>query len=390
MFSFVTRCPPLLLSNWILAIDRPSVRSRISPLAQTIPTRVRLGELELNLETGELRALDPSKDKRKTVLREQPFQILKLLVERAGKIVSREEIRRTLWPNDTIVDFDHSISVAVRILRKAFGDAADQPRYIETIASRGYRLLISAECQETSSGAVSRESPQGVPQGDGHLVGTKVSHYRVLAVLGGGGMGMVYRAEDLKLGRQVALKFLPSEVGNDTGALKRFEREAQLTSALNHPNICTVHEIGEHQGQPFIAMELLEGETLRRRLDTSESKRLSLPDLLDLASQVCCALQAAHEKGIIHRDIKPGNIFLTTRGTVKVLDFGIAKLVAHETSTPDGATEPVVGSEGSLRNGKPSTLNGDNTSLTATGAFCRNGGVYVPRTGTQGEPGQSQ
>ncbi len=190
-----------------------------------------------------------------------------------------------------------------------------------------------------------------------------------LPVLGRGGMGMVYSAEDLRLGRLVALKFLPPEVGNDPGALKRFEREAQLTSALNHPNICTIHEIGEHQGQPFIAMELLEGETLRRRLDTSESKRLSLPELLDLSSQVCDALQAAHEKGIIHRDIKPGQYLSDDARHGQSIGLGIAKLVAHETGSPDGTTEPVGGSEGSLRNGKPSTLSGDNTSLTATGAF---------------------
>ena len=315
---------------------------------QALTSRVRCGDFEIDLIAGEICTPD-----RRILLQQQPLQVLKILIGNAGNVVTRDQIKSELWPNDTVVEFDNAINTAIRKLRAVFSDFPDQPKYIETVARRGYRLIMpvvtvdpsadptpAAGTQAGSPDAVSRLSSLSTG-----MTGRTVSHYRVLEVIGGGGMGVVYRAEDLKLGRAVALKFLPEDMGSDQRALERFSREARATSCLDHPNICAIHEFGEHEGHPFIVMPLFEGQTLRDRLEAAD-KPFPLKELLDIAIQVCNGLQAAHEKGIIHRDIKPANIFLTRNGTCKVLDFGLAKLLDFEekAESPAAASGSASGS----------------------------------------------
>jgi serine/threonine protein kinase/tetratricopeptide (TPR) repeat protein len=309
---------------------------------------VRFGSLGLNLETSDLQG-----NGRTIRLPEQQFQILKMLLDREGGLVAREEIRRKLWPRDTVVEFDRSINAAILKLRAALRETSNDDGFIETVPRRGYRFMVPVELS-----ANGQSDAPGSPQRHSPLVGQRVSHYRVLGVLGGGGMGVVYKGEDLKLNRPVALKFLARELSKRPSTLQRLEHEARTASSLNHLNICTIYEIGEHDGQPFIVMEFLEGETLReliaRLVDSGNGAKPPIPlqRLLCYAIQIADGLSAAHARGIVHRDIKPANVFVTNSGTVKLLDFGLAR--QFDNSKSDSANPSTASNRLASRRGETS------------------------------------
>ena len=270
-----------------------------------VPGLFRFGVFEFDLSSRELR-------KGQTRLRvpDQSLAILAMLLERPGELVTRDAIQARLWPHGTVVEFEHSVNSAIKRLRQALLDTASTPRFVETLPRKGYRFIGTLEPSD--------DEPAGITPG------TIISHYRILAECGRGAMGVVYKAEDTQLGRMVALKFLPDELATHQPALERLRREARMIAALNHPGICTMYELGEASGRVFLAMEFLEGQTLRAKGKVSES------ELIDFGVQVCKALEAAHGQGMVHRDIKPDNLFLTKQGVVKLMDFGLAKLVEEE------------------------------------------------------------
>jgi len=277
---------------------------RSSPLL-----RAAFGAFELDVRAGELR-----KHGLKIRLQEQPFQILLMLLERPGEVVLREEIRKKLWPNDTIVEFAPSINAAIQRLRDALGDSADQPRYVETVARRGYRFIGELLGEEPVVEPAQPPAREDIVDAS-DLTGHTISHYRVYEKLGRGGMGEVYRALDTKLGRDVALKVLPEEFARYADRMARFEREAHVLASLNHPNIAQIYGVEERA----LVMELVPGESLKGPLP--------LETALGYARQIAAALEAAHDKGIVHRDLKPANIMITPPGVVKVLDFGLAMVM---------------------------------------------------------------
>ena len=322
-----------------------------------MPDLVRFGPFALNLETADLHG-----SRGCTRLPDQQFRILQMLLERAGGVVSRDEIRCALWPNGTVVEWDRSINAAMLKLRSALRETSDKDGHIETVPRRGYRLLVALEPGGPVSTLLPDSAPKWAPAET--LVGQQVSHYRVVGILGDGGTSVVYRGEDLRLQRPVALKFLSEELARRPSILKRLEAEARTASSLNHPNICTIYDVGDHRGRPFIVMEFLEGETLEEWISRyscstdPDRNRTALRQQVGLAIQIADALNAAHTRGIVHRDIKPANVFVTASGLVKLLDFGLAQVAHHNPSAPERDSVRNIGkaAEGHPTSGTPAYM----------------------------------
>ena len=252
------------------------------------------------LKANQVRTLEP-----------RVFDLLIYLIERPGRVIEKQELFEQIWKQAFVTD--NALTRAVKEIRKAIGDDAAAPRYIETVPKRGYRFIAEVKLMEVQEPVARRAID---------LQHEELANYRILRKLGQGGGGVVYLAEDTSLQRSVVLKFLSEELATDEIARKRFLREARLASVLDHPGICTVHEVNEAYGMPFIVMQYAEGETLKQLL---AEESFDLETTLSIAIQIADALRTAHEHGIIHRDIKPGNIIVTNKGQVKILDFGLAK-----------------------------------------------------------------
>jgi tetratricopeptide (TPR) repeat protein/DNA-binding winged helix-turn-helix (wHTH) protein/TolB-like protein len=358
------------------------------------------GEFELDLRAFELRRSGGA-----LKLERIPMELLLLLIEYRGQVVSRQQIVERVWGKDVFLDTDNSINAAIRKIRQVLGDDPDHPRFVQTLTGRGYRFIAPVEEVASSPSVAPATDP--LVTADVNLIGKKVSHYRILEMLGSGGMGVVYKAEDLKLGRRVALKFLPSELASDPKAFDRMQREARAASALDHPNICAIYHLDEDNGQPFIVMQLLEGETLREWIENSSAQPVAdrLKKLLLLTVQIADGLEAAHQKGILHGDIKPANIFVTTHGQAKILDFGVARIIDGELSrtnlTGDEAANPAEAAAASDLNltgtglsvGTPSYLSPEQIrreKLDArTDLFSFGLVLYEMATGQQAFPGKT-
>ncbi len=286
-----------------------------------VPGIIRFGtDFEFDVRSYELRRGGSVRK-----LERIPMEVLLLLLEHAGQLVTRDQIVERIWGKEVFLDTDNSINSAIRKIRLVLSDDPDEPRFIQTIVGRGYLFKASEVEIGPEAGSL---PPKAELTTDSALIGRRIGEYRILQLLGAGGMGVVYKAEDLKLGRQVAIKFLPPELSNHPGALERVQREARLTSALEHPNIGSIYQLAEHDGRPFIVMQFLEGETLREWI-AAESRPPAATcarTIVRIAVQIASGLEAAHAKGVVHRDIKPANIFLTVRGETKILDFGVATL----------------------------------------------------------------
>jgi serine/threonine protein kinase/Flp pilus assembly protein TadD len=315
----------------------------MAPEQVAFPNPVKFGDdFELDPRAYELRRAG-----RPLKLERIPMELLLFLVGQRGQLVTREHIIERIWGKDVFLDADSSINSAIRKIRQVLRDDPEQPRFVQTVTGRGYRFIAPAV--EASPSPLLEAATQPQAATGENLIGKEISHYRILSKLGSGGMGMVYEAEDIRLGRRVALKFLPENLVRDQRALQRFEREARSASSLNHPGICTIYEVEEHNHQPVIVMELLEGESLKQRLRKGP---IPVDELLDIGIQASDALEAAHAKGIIHRDIKPGNIFVIGQGRVKLLDFGLAK-VLPALAAEDQSEEESLTVEGTIAGTTP-------------------------------------